>query len=75
MQKLIEQNQMSLMEITRKLTRIEEKLDKILTFLMTEQELPAKTPEEWKQEKIQNPCPNWWSQNPMNPTEDPKIPY
>ena len=44
-----EQQQMSLMEITRILTRIEQKMDRILS------EPSCKTPEEWKAEKIRRP--------------------
>ena len=61
------------MQKQRQLDRIEQKVDKIMTKLMIDSEPSLKTPEQWKKEK--QPCPNWWSQNPMNPQDEPKIPY
>ena len=65
-----------LMEISRKLTEIETDLAKILNQMLSQPS--SKTPAEWKEEKekwemkistcdpiIPNPCPNWWSQNPL----------
>ena len=56
-----EQILMQQMEIVRRLTRLEDKVDKLVTLLATNSPKPQRTPEEWKLEKMK-PCPNWWSQ-------------
>lgn len=63
-----EQILMQHMEIVRRLTRLEDKADKIMTILLKQyQPEKVRTPEEWKLDKMK-PCQNWWSQ-PMSQPE------